>query len=99
MAKLDPGSVLPTFVGNAVFPRLAWRLRWWTRSTRGIALYIAFNTLFLFAVRQFVIPRVRAWGRAWEDRQRALLTERLGRAPTHDELASFYKEQRESGAS
>ena len=70
-------------IGRAAFPRLSNRLRWWTRSWRGFALYVAFNTLVLFSVRQFVMPRVRAW---WDDQQRAQLTEQLGREPTVDEL-------------
>jgi hypothetical protein len=44
-----------------VFPRLASRLRWWTRSFRGFVAAVAFNTLVLFLIRQFVVPRMKAW--------------------------------------
>jgi hypothetical protein len=58
---LDVGSIGWAFLGNAVFPRLASRLRWWTRSFRGFVAAVAFNTLVLFLIRQFVVPRMKAW--------------------------------------
>ena len=40
------------FVGTALFPGIAYRLRWPTRlGPRGLLLYIAANTAFLAAVR------------------------------------------------
>ena len=74
------------FVGNAAFPRIAYWLRWPTRlGPRGLVAYVALNTAVLFALRIWVLPRLRR--RAEEvDRARTELAERLGREPTDDEL-------------
>jgi hypothetical protein len=75
-----------TFVVNAAFPRLAYRLRWPTRlGPRALVAYIAVTAAFLFALRVWVVPWL---GRLGEARVRAELTERLGREPTGEELAA-----------
>jgi hypothetical protein len=74
------------FAVTAAFPRLGYLLRWPTRlGPRGLLAYIAFNTLVLFLLRQFVMPYLR---RLAEEQQRAKeqLRQRLGREPTEREL-------------
>jgi hypothetical protein len=75
-----------TFLGNLLFPRLAYRLRWPTR-LRGWALlaYIAWNTALLFWFRQWAVP---ALGRylAEADTARQALRDELGREPTDEEV-------------
>ena len=74
------------FVGVAAFPRLAHRLRWPTRlGPRGLAAYVAAQTLFLFALRQFVVPYCK---RAHDEveRAKAELRQRLGHEPTDREV-------------
>ena len=73
-------------VGVAALPRLAYRLRWPTRlGPRGLIGYIAFNTLFLFAIRQWLFPRLR---RMAQERERSMdqLRRRLGCEPSRVEL-------------
>lgn len=64
-------------------PRLAYWARWPTRlGPRGLLAYIAWVTCFQFGLRTYLLP--------WAERiaeKREQLTERLGRAPTDDELA------------
>jgi hypothetical protein len=82
------------FVGNAAFPRLAYWLRWPTRlGRRGLVAYIAFNTAALFALRIWVLPRLRRQAEAVE-RARTELTERLGREPTNDEIVEHLASSR-----
>ena len=58
-----------TFVGNAAFPRLAYRLRWHTRlGPGGLLAYVAFNTAVVFALRTWVAG---FFGRIAEERKRA----------------------------
>jgi len=74
------------FVGVAAFPRLAYRLRWPTRlGPRGLIGYIAFNTLLHFAIRQWLLPRLR---RMAQERERSMdqLRRRLGCEPSRVEL-------------
>ena len=74
---------LVAFVGTALFPRLAHRLRWPSRLRgRWLLAYIASNTLLGFAFRQFVFPRIRSGIAAVDD-----LRAELGREPTTDEIA------------
>lgn len=74
------------FAARAVFPKLAHRLSWSTRlGPRGLVAYIAFNTLFQFCVRQFLMPRFRHMAEKHE-RARGELRQRLGREPTEQEL-------------
>jgi hypothetical protein len=76
-----------TFLGGALFPRLAHRLRWPTRlGPRGLLLYIAFNTALGMAVRTWVIPFFRHHAEERE-RLRAELTRELHRDPTDEELS------------
>jgi hypothetical protein len=80
------GQSATTFVGVATFPKLAYRLRWPTRlGPRGLLAYIAFNTLFLFLLRQFVLPGLERMARE-EERAKEELTQRLRREPTDREL-------------
>jgi hypothetical protein len=81
-------------VGGAVFPRLAYRLRWRTRlGPRGLLVYAACDTLYGFAVRQFLLPTLK---RIFEEHEQARdeLRERLGREPTDDELGHFVVRRR-----
>ncbi len=78
------------FAFAAAFPRLAHRLRWPTRlGPRGLALYIAFNTATLTAVRIWVLPALR---HAIADREAttAALRDELGREPTEEEVNERY---------
>ena len=76
------------FVGRVAFPRLAYWARWPTRvGPRGLAAYIAWNTAFQFAMRQWFLPGVRREVEAHE-RAAAELRERLGREPTYEEIAA-----------
>jgi hypothetical protein len=77
---------LPTtaavFLGNAAFPRLAYRLRWPTRLRgRGLVAYVGFKTLEGFWLRQWLMPMLK---RTLQLRQR--LADELGREPTADEI-------------
>lgn len=74
------------FVLGAVFPRLAYRVRWPTRlSARGVVVYIALNTILEFALRAWALPLFR---RLADERTQAEndLRHQLGRGPTDDEL-------------
>jgi hypothetical protein len=74
------------FIAGAAFPKLAYRLRWPTRLRgRGLLVYVAFNTLLLFAVRVWVLPWVRRIREEWE-RIREELRLELGREPTDEEV-------------
>lgn len=74
------------FAGNAAFPRLSHRLRWPSRlGPRGLAAYVAFNTLLHFAVRKWVFPTLRRMA-AERERARQALREQLRREPTDDEI-------------
>jgi hypothetical protein len=75
------------FLGNALFPRLAHKSRWWQRSGRGVLLYVGFNTVLLFLIRQFLLPRLKEWGAQAEEQRRAL-REQLGREPSDEELVA-----------
>ena len=75
-----------TFAARAAFPKLARRLAWPTRlGPRGLVLYITFNTLFLFFLRQFVMPKFRQMAEKHE-RAKEELQQQLGREPTEHEL-------------
>ena len=81
------GQSALTFVGVAAFPRLAYRMRWPTRlGPRGLLAYIAFNTLFQFAMRTWALPYLKRRTEEYE-RARDELMQRLGREPTHEEFA------------
>ena len=69
-------------IGTAMFPRLAYRLRWPTRLRgRQLAGYVAFNALSLFGFRQLV-SRMLRWRAGVIDGLRA----ELGRDPTPEEF-------------
>jgi hypothetical protein len=75
-----------SFAARAVFPKLAHRLAWPTRlGPRGLVVYIAFNTLFVFSLHQFLLPKLKQMAekhaRASEE-----LRQRLGREPTQQEV-------------
>lgn len=75
-----------TFVGNALLPRLSYRLRWPTRLRgRRVLLYIACNTALLFWFREWMAPRLRGAAERIEGVTRQLAWE-LGREPTKKEL-------------
>src|SRR3712207_8693656 len=67
-----------TFVGNALFPHLSYGLRWATRSgPRGLVLYIAVNTLLLFALRTGFLRLARSEEHTSELQSRQYLVCRL----------------------
>jgi hypothetical protein len=76
-------------LGGAVFPGLAYKLRWPSRlGARGLLLYAVWNSALTFAIRTWLVP----WARRREQEQaaaRAKLRERLGRDPTEDELIDY----------
>jgi hypothetical protein len=78
------------FVGTALFPRLAYWVRWPTRARGRLLLaYIAWNTALLFWLRQWFLPALAdAFGKAAEDLEaaREQLRAELGREPTRDEV-------------
>ena len=78
------------FVGNALFPRLAYWLRWPTRARgRLLVAYIVWNAALLFWLRQWFLPALTdAFGKAAEDLEVATeqLRAELGREPTRDEV-------------
>jgi hypothetical protein len=79
------------FVGTVLFPRFAYWLRWPTRlGPRGLIAYIAFNTAVLFAVRVWLIPRMKRWA-AERDRVVQELREKLGREPTEGDWFDYYQ--------
>jgi hypothetical protein len=69
----------------AVFPRLAYRLRWSSRlGPRGLLGYVAFRTALGFAVQEAFIALKRYSARV--DRVRGDLARQTGREPTDREL-------------
>lgn len=81
---LGAGAI--TFIWNAAFPRLAYRLRWRSRlGPRGVIAYIAVNTLVAFVIYARVVPYFKRVA-AEHERVKAELRERLGREPTAEEL-------------
>jgi hypothetical protein len=73
------------FVGNAAFPRLAYRLRWETRLARGVALDALLRAVASVAFLRFALRQARRQAEA-----RELLRERLGRDPTDEELFEHF---------
>jgi hypothetical protein len=84
--------VLQTAFG-AAFPRLARRLRWSSR-LRGRRLlgYVAFNACMTFALRAWLVPRLRA-AAARHARMRESLAQELGREPSVDELIALLRRE------
>jgi len=80
------GASIVAFVGGAVAPRLAYRLRWPSRlGARGLVVYTAAQAAVIFGVRFWLVPRLRqmaATRAVVADRLRA----RLGREPTEQEV-------------
>ena len=75
-----------TFLGNALFPRLSYRLRWPTRLRgRRLLLYIAGNSAVGFWLRQWMVPMARGAAERIEGVKEQLRWE-LGREPTAKEL-------------
>ena len=73
-------------VGTAAFPRFGAWLRWSVGPhPRGLIAYAAFNTASVFALRVFLLPRLREMVER-QDQARDELRERLGREPTEREL-------------
>jgi len=73
-------------VVGAAFPRLMSWVCWPARlGPRGLAAYVAFNTVMDFAVRTRLLPYLRRVADARE-RARTELAQTLGREPTEDEL-------------
>jgi hypothetical protein len=69
-------------IGTALFPRLAYKLRWPTRLRgRKLAGYIGFNALSLFVLR-VLVSKMIDWRAGVIDK----LTAELGREPTPDEF-------------
>jgi hypothetical protein len=69
----------------ALFPRLAYWVRWPTRlGVRGRIAYAGYNALMMFAIRQFVVPRLSRWVKE-QERVNAELRRQLGREPTERE--------------
>ncbi len=80
------GHASITFAFLAPFPRLAYWARWPTRlGPRGVVAYMAFNTVFAFALRTWALPYLK---RMADEREHAEseLRRQLGRDPTDDEL-------------
>src|SRR4051794_33794289 len=72
-------------VGGAVFPRIAYRLRWLARARPAtVALYIAAFAAFLFGVDAGM--RLMARGAREQQALREELTQELGREPTDEEV-------------
>jgi hypothetical protein len=72
-------------VAAALFPRLAYWARWQTRlGMRGRIAYVAFNALVMFAIRQFVVPRLNRWVEE-QAKVKEELRRQLGREPTERE--------------
>jgi hypothetical protein len=82
-------------VAGALFPRLAYLGRWPTRlGVRGLIAYAAFNALMLFAIRQFVVPRLNRWVEQ-QVQVKAELRRKLGREPTETELFEYFSRARD----
>jgi hypothetical protein len=82
-----------SFVGNALFPRVAYRLRWPTRLRgRHLLLYVAFNAAFSFYARQWLAARFLTPGSA--ERVKQQLRSELGRNPTEREVRDRLAENR-----
>jgi hypothetical protein len=72
-------------LGAALFPRVAYWVRWPTRlGLRGRIAYAAFNALLLFAARQLVVHLREIMEE--HERAREELQQQLGREPTEREL-------------
>ena len=79
-------SAALTFLGNAAFPRLLYRLRWRTRlGPRGVPLEILLRTAAAVVLREFALRQARSQAEA-----RELLRERLGRQPTKEDLFEHF---------
>ena len=85
-------------VGAAIFPRLAYRARWPTRfGLCSRIAYTAFNALFVFAIRRYVLPRLKqidegreqatTCGNGWAGRY---LRQRLGALDSACESALYH---------
>jgi hypothetical protein len=81
-----------TFVGNALFPRLSYRLRWPTRLRgRRLLLYAAGSTAVGFWLREWMVPMAREAAEKVEGVKQQLRWE-LGREPTGNELRDRFGE-------
>lgn len=82
------------FVGNLVAPRIAYLMRWPTRSgPKGVGLYIvlriAFHFGLVFSLRQYLVP----WVERIQASKRELEGE-LGREPTDEEEVRRLRQKR-----
>jgi hypothetical protein len=78
-----------SFLGNLLFPRLAYRMRWPSRlGPRGVAAWIAFNVVFAGFAKGWLIPRLM---RRNEEFQRLL--DELGREPTSAEIEAHLRKR------
>jgi hypothetical protein len=69
-------------IGTAMFPRLAYRLRWQTRLRgRRLAIYVVFNALLLVGFKLLVFRMLR-----WRAGVIETLEAELGREPTPEEF-------------
>ena len=83
-------AVLVATIGGALFPRLAYVLRWPRRAhVRGLLLYALWNAASIYVVRFKIAPMFREEAHRWEQTRSALATE-LGREPTKDEVVSRF---------
>jgi hypothetical protein len=82
----DASHFVGTLIGTAMFPRLAYRLRWPTR-LRGVKLaaYVAVNVLLMLSFREFA-------GRWFRRRAQLVdaLTAELGREPSPEEVGAAW---------
>jgi hypothetical protein len=84
-------DALLNFALGALFPRLAYRLRWVARARlRGVAAYIAVTTLGMLAADWIV--RVVARGTLERDELRERLRKELGRPPWPEEIDRAWME-------
>ena len=77
-----------TIIVGALFPGLRYGARWRRRSRRAFAISVALDALMTFVVKQFVLPKIREWGRGIEN-ARATLERELGRPATPEELHDY----------
>ena len=90
-ARIDQNGtityIVVATVAGALFPRLAYLVRWPTRlGVKGRLLLTAWNATWYYVVRFLIVPRFRARAAEWE-LARTVLREQLGREPTHEEIA------------